>query len=107
MSIFRDSVLSLTTILSHHSVTRNRVIPLSRSTRGQLKNGRHDSSDTEVGVLIAINSRGQISPKRGAFRHRSMVIRTHTNSVPTREVRTSLPIRRLLIHVLVVSPCLS
>ncbi|GBO06176.1 hypothetical protein AVEN_136386-1 [Araneus ventricosus] len=49
-----------------------------RGVWGQLKNGRHDSLDTEVGVLIAITDHVPSLPKGGTFRHRSRVTRTHT-----------------------------
>ncbi|GBL95800.1 hypothetical protein AVEN_218358-1, partial [Araneus ventricosus] len=42
-------------------------------TRCELKNGNHDSSDTEIGVLIAITSHGQTPPKGGMLHHRSGV----------------------------------
>ncbi|GBN82872.1 hypothetical protein AVEN_190120-1 [Araneus ventricosus] len=34
-----------------------------------LKSGRHDSSGTEVGALIAKNGCGRIPPEGGAFHH--------------------------------------
>ncbi|GBL95306.1 hypothetical protein AVEN_37755-1 [Araneus ventricosus] len=62
------------------------------------------SSETEGGVLIAITGHGPTSPAGSKFRQRSGGNSTHTIAMPTREERTHLLIRRLLVPVLVLPP---
>ncbi|GBM12022.1 hypothetical protein AVEN_256106-1 [Araneus ventricosus] len=47
--------------------------PPCRNIRSQLKNGRHDSSDADVLVIIAITGHGSTPPKGGTFCHLSTV----------------------------------
>ncbi|GBL75796.1 hypothetical protein AVEN_163557-1, partial [Araneus ventricosus] len=53
--------------------------------RGQLKNDRHDSSNTEMGVLTANTGHRPIAPEGGTSRHRNRIF---TITMPTREART-------------------
>ncbi|GBL93519.1 hypothetical protein AVEN_59707-2-1, partial [Araneus ventricosus] len=55
------------------TVTGNRVTPSLPKHSGELKNGRHDSSDIEVGVLNAITCHCPTPPEGGTFRHRCRV----------------------------------
>ncbi|GBN68314.1 hypothetical protein AVEN_146390-1 [Araneus ventricosus] len=68
-----------------------------------MENGRYDISDTEVVALMAVTGHGLALPEGWAFHHRGDNP-THTISIPTRKARTSLLIRPLRIHALVVPP---
>ncbi|GBN14837.1 hypothetical protein AVEN_213323-1 [Araneus ventricosus] len=84
--------------------TREGITLPGRCSRDQLKKGRHDNTDTEVGVLMDITGHGSFLREGGTFRHRNRVTRTHIITMPTREAETRLFIQTLLTHVLVVSP---
>ncbi|GBN06401.1 hypothetical protein AVEN_236643-1 [Araneus ventricosus] len=77
----------------------NRSTPTLPWHPGLLKNDRYDNSVTEVGIIIAITGQGPTPPEGSMFRYRREATQ------PTREARTRLLIRRILIHVLVMSPC--
>ncbi|GBM43523.1 hypothetical protein AVEN_96186-1 [Araneus ventricosus] len=61
-------------------VSTSSTLPKHRS---QLKNGHHDNSDTEVGVLIVITGHGLTPPVEGTFRHQSGVTQHQTITMPT------------------------
>ncbi|GBL80938.1 hypothetical protein AVEN_26342-1 [Araneus ventricosus] len=73
---------------------------LQGSIGGQLKNDRHNSSNAEFGVLIAISGHGP--SEGGTFRHRSGVSQPTPLLYPPGK-REPLTYARLLIHVLVLS----
>ncbi|GBL91559.1 hypothetical protein AVEN_23622-1 [Araneus ventricosus] len=77
--------------------------PPCRSVRDQLNNDRCNSSDTEVGFLIAITGQGLTSSEGGTGGSSSEWGKSnHSIIIPIREARARLLIRRLLIHLLVV-----
>ncbi|GBN41233.1 hypothetical protein AVEN_78758-1 [Araneus ventricosus] len=53
------------------AVTVNRVTSACLGIRGQSKNCRPDSSNTDVQVVISITGDDPIPPEGGMFRHRS------------------------------------
>ncbi|GBM40256.1 hypothetical protein AVEN_201150-1 [Araneus ventricosus] len=83
---------------------RKGVNPACRGSWGNLNEGHLDSNtETENGILTAITGLGPtctITGRTGGLE----VIQPHIITVPTRKAGSRLFIRRLLIHVLVVSP---
>ncbi|GBL77078.1 hypothetical protein AVEN_12723-1 [Araneus ventricosus] len=62
-----------TTHKERGTITVNRLTSSCLGIRGQLKKSLHDSSNPEVGVLIAVIGHGPTPPEGGTFRHRSGV----------------------------------
>ncbi|GBO20627.1 hypothetical protein AVEN_124822-1 [Araneus ventricosus] len=78
------------------------LLPTCLGNRSQLTNGRHDSSDTEVGVLTAITGHGPTPSEGGMIRHRCRVTEHTPLLYPL--ARIHLLICQLLIQELLLSP---